>query len=297
MVISTIVTRENEETSIEKLAAQREMYSKAKVVFYIQTFITVFLQVLLSFTQLLYSKVDLSLIIATVSVLAVITDNLLELYVNRLKEEAARIQELFDTYVLNIEWNKILCLDKPEPASIYHYFSTRSNKDLSKLSNWYEDEINSVSEATGKVICQKSNCNYDCSIREKYNNTILVIGVTTILIIFLFSIFSGVSLAKIILTVFFPAAPIIQWTHKNIILNKASIKNLRQLNSLINSAWDDIKNHKEVSEKVIRQIQDGIFLNRKASALIPDFVYNSLRDELEKQTRYTLTELVREING
>lgn len=294
-----ILTRENESSSIEKLAAQREIYSVAKSFFYLQTFIVVLSLVLLSFAQLFFSKIDFTLIIATVSLLAVISDNLLDKYVSSLKEKAAKIQEFFDTYVLKIKWNSILCLDKPEYDEIFKYFLSHKakKKDFTKFTNWYEQEIVNVPEQAGKIICQKTNCNYDSTIRKKYNKVILLIGVTTILLIILFTIFSEITLSKILLTAIFPAVPIIQWTHKNIMANNDSIKNLEQLNSLINSTWNELKTGTVPSDVTIRQIQDGIYLNRKGSPLIPDFVYCKLRDKLELQSYYSVGQLVSEING
>lgn len=296
-MINNILSKENESSSIEKLAAQRETYSFAKKLFYLQIFIAVLSLVFLSFAQLIFCKVDFTLIIATVSSIAVIADNLLEKYISRLKEKAAKIQEFFDTYVLDIKWNSILCLDKPEYHEIFRYYSLHKDKyDISKFTNWYEPEIANVPVKTGKIICQKTNCTYDSSIRKKYSNVILSIGVTTILLIIIFTIFSDITLSKIILTIVFPAVPIIQWTHKNIMTNNDSIKNLEQLNSLINSTWNDLKIGNIVSDEVIRQIQDGIYLNRKGNPLIPDFVYDSLRDKLELQTYYSVGQLVTEIN-
>lgn len=294
-----ILTRENESSSIEKLAAQSEIYSVAKSFFYLQTFTAVISLVLLSFVQLLFSKIDFTLIIATVSLLAVISDNLLDKYVSSLKEKAAKIQEFFDTYVLIIKWNSILCLDKPEYNEIFKYFQShkRKKKDFTKFTNWYEQEIVNVQEQAGKIICQKTNCNYDSNIRKRYNGVILLIGVTTILLIILFTIFSEISLSKILLTTIFPAVPIIQWTHNNIMANNDSIKNLEQLNSLINSTWNELKTGTVPSDETIRQLQDGIYLNRKGSPLIPDFVYYKLRDKLELQTYYSVGQLVSEING
>ncbi len=298
MINSNIVTRENESSSIEKLAAQRELYSRAKTLFYVQIFIAVISLVLLSFSQLIFPKLDFTLIIATVSFFAVIADNLLEKYIGGIKETAAKIQEFFDTYVLNIQWNNILCLDKPEYNKIYKYFSAQKSKkkDFSKFTNWYEPEIINVTEQTSKLICQKTNCNYDSSIRKKYNSVILLIGVLTILLIFTFTVFSDITVSKLLLTVIFPSVPIIQWTHKNILMNNDSIRNLEQLNNLLNSTWNDLKNGVQIRDEVIRQIQDGIYLNRKGNPLIPDFVYEKLRNKLELETYYSVGQLVNEIN-
>jgi len=293
-----ILKRENEIPSLDKLCAQREIYTTAKKYFYLQIFVAVISLFMLSLAQLIFSSLNFTLAIATYSIMAVIADNLLERHISKLKERASKVQELFDTYVLDIRWNYILCSSKPEYHEICEYNKKHLSKnDYSKLVNWYEVEIDNVDGLTGKIICQKTNCNYDSIIRKKYSNVVLIIGITTIVSIILFTIFTDISFAKIILTVVFPAVPIIQWTQKNIITNNDSIKNLEQLNSLLNSTWNNIKGGIVIDELVIRQIQDGIYLNRKGSPLIPDFIYEKLRPKLEEQTYYTVSQLVREING
>jgi hypothetical protein len=103
--------------------------------------------------------------------------------------------------------------------------------------------------------------------------------------------------SEIILFIIFPCAPVIQWTLNNINTNNASIKNLERLNSLINSTWEKLKGGSSIEDCTIRQIQDGIFINRRGNPLIPDFVYNLLRDKFEKQMHYSVTELLKEINS
>lgn len=291
-----IIERENESASIEKLAAQREIYSIAKVLLIIQTLFSVILLVLLSFSQLLFQNIDFTLIIATVSLIAVLVDYGLELKISQLKELASKIQEYFDTYVLQLSWNSILCLVKPEHDSIYKYYQKyKKRNDCSELINWYEPEIQKVEENVAKLICQKTNCTYDKSIRRKYNSVIEWTGTITLSLIVIFTIFSGLTFAKVLLTIIFPAIPILQWTLKNIKSNNQSILTLEQLNNLINSSWIEVKNGVKIDSSALRQIQDGIYLNRKGSPLIPDFVYKRMRTKLESQTYYSVSQLVDEL--
>lgn len=291
-----IIERENESASIEKLAAQREIYSIAKVLLIIQTLFTVILLVLLSFSQLLFQNIDFTLIIATVSLIAVLLDYGLEIKISQLKELASKIQEYFDTYVLQLSWNSILCLVKPEHDSIYKYYQKyKKRNDCSELINWYEPEIQKVEGNVAKLICQKTNCTYDKSIRRKYNSVIEWTGTITLSLIVIFTIFSGLTFAKVLLTIIFPAIPILQWTLKNIKSNNQSILTLEQLNDLINSSWIEVKNGVKIDSSALRQIQDGIYLNRKGSPLIPDFVYKKMRTKLESQTYYSVSQLVDEL--
>lgn len=296
MLNSTIVTRENERASIEKLIAQKNLYSEAKNLFYIQSFISVIVIVLLSFLQLIFDKVDFTLIIASTSIFALFTDLFLENRISIIKERASKIQEWFDTYVLNIEWNYMLCGSKPEHTDIYsNSQSANSVEVISKLQDWYEKEIDTVSESCGVIICQKTNCNYDSSIRKKYNTTVIFIGVCVLLLVFVLSILSDVSLRGLLLTFVFPALPIIQWIVKVVRTNNNSIKNLENLNSILDSSWQKLLSGTTPEVTVVRQIQDGIYINRKESSLIPDYIYFKLRDSLEAQTNYSVRQLVKEV--
>lgn len=295
---NSIIVRENEKSSIEKLAAQRQVYSKAKSIFHLQTFISTLSIVLLSFSQLLFQKVDFNLIIATWSLIVLFLDFFLERYISDLKEVAAKIQELFDTYVLQIDWNNILCSEKIEYSEVWRYYEKhKKSHDLSNLTNWYEVEIATVPEDIGKLVCQKTNCNYDISIRKKYKGVVLWISIVAILLLLIIATFSEITLAKLVLTVLLPSVPIIQWAYKNISNNNESITNLNQLNTLLNYTWNSVKAGNTANVSTIRQIQDGIYLNRKSNPLIPDFVYDRLRGKLETETRYSVGELVAEMRS
>ena len=180
--------------------------------------------------------------------------------------------------------------------SIYKFYQKyKKRNDCSELINWYEPEIQKVEENVAKLICQKTNCTYDKSIRRKYNSVIKWTGTITLSLIVIFTIFSGLTFAKVLLTIIFPAIPILQWTLKNIKSNNQSILTLEQLNNLINSSWIEVKNGVKIDSSALRQIQDGIYLNRKGSPLIPDFVYKKMRTKLESQTYYSVSQLVDEL--
>lgn len=294
--MNDIVLRENESSSIEKLAAQSRAYSLIKNRFYLQTFLSVFILVVLSFAQIVFKGYDFSLIIATCSITVLFLDIILEKNIAQLKEQSAKFQELFDTYVLNIKWNRVLCQDKPEHHDIYKYFVTYKMKNsLSLLENWYNSEISTVSEQVGRLVCQKTNCNYDAIIRLKFKNIILSIGIITIFLILIFALFSNMTISKLILTVVFPAVPIFQWTYKNIKSNNDSIDGLIKINVFVNDNLDNYKQSGIINEESIRQIQDGVYLNRKGSPLIPDFIYYLNRNRLEAQTAYSITQIINEL--
>jgi len=292
---SNIIERENENSSIEKLAAQSALYTRAKVFFYLQAIISVLFVVLLSFLQHFVKTNEFSLVIAFYSLLAMILDFVLEKNISSVKEKAAKIQEKFDTYVLNIPWNHILVGAKPEHGEILLYYKKYTkNKTTEKLFNWYSVDITKLSGNIAKLICQKSNCNYDISIRKHFNLIIYIISSVSFLCIVINSLISGITVANLFLITLAPLAPLFQWAYKHIDNNRNSISKIATLTTIIDSSWEDVKKSKVIADSTIRYIQDSIYLNRTANPLMPDFLYNILRPRNEATMNYTVQELVRE---
>ena len=93
----------------------------------------------------------------------------------KLKKLAASIQEKFDTNVLLIDWNKTLLPSKPDDGLILRYYNKYIKKNkLDKLYGWYSNEVLPVKTNIATLLCQRTNCSYDFTLRKRYTNTILL---------------------------------------------------------------------------------------------------------------------------
>lgn len=76
-------------------------------------------------------------------VLVLILQNCLVSKIARYKLLAARIQQLFDCSLFQLNWNKALCGEKPQPEDISRNLG---KVDIDNLYDWYSLEINPLNQ-------------------------------------------------------------------------------------------------------------------------------------------------------
>ncbi|MCU0440399.1 MAG: S-4TM family putative pore-forming effector [Raineya sp.] len=295
-----ILERENLPENIQKLSAQREIYTRAKNILLVQLIITVPIILVLSVFKILLEsifKFDIEWLIATYALILLIVDNFM--IINKIKffkEKAAGIQELFDCEVLAISWNKILIIEKPEITDIVEYDKLHQARRVQgDFANWYAKDIKNVPDEMAKIFCQNENITYDSRVRKKIMDWIKYISLVTLILLILIASIGDLSFRKFILNVAIPFLPVLGISVKWYYEQKNSIKNLKEIRSIQDSIWENFKLTKEIPNDIItRQIQDRIYLHRKTCALIPDFVYNKMRNNQEEQMVFSIQHYVKE---
>lgn len=298
----SIIGKENLEINIERLAAQRELYSLGKKYFNVQLSLNVLITVILLILSLLlnhFCSIKIDWFRAFYAFTILLIDNLvITNMINQLRQKASSIQEMFDCDVLNIEWNKIIVGEKPlnEDVNKYYKKHLKNVKDIDNLKNWYATTISQINNNAAKIICQRSNFSYDFALRKYFINWVVAIAVALLIIIVFLSCANDISSRTLFISGILPYLPILSMVLKLYNEHTISIKNLESLKSAINSAWNNVLKNEDISEHEIRQIQDKIYLTRKSNPLIPDKIYDRLRLNLEEQMYYGVNQLVEEYN-
>lgn len=290
-----ITTIQNNDDSIRLLAAQKQIYSTAKNFFYIQCLIASVVPVILSVVQIIYDAKlkDSTWIFVSYSILAVIIELKLERIVSQLKKTAASIQEMFDCKVLNIPYNPVRVSDPATSETIFEYSEKFLKKNPNhKLRDWYSIKIASVSTNIATVICQRSNCTYDFSIRKKYNTGLGVVATTTFIALLVSAAATDISFQKLLVNVIFPSVPIFVLAYKQYHTNNESIANLQMLRTLLETALRNATLLSTIEPPLIRSIQDKLYDNRVLSPLLPDWVFDTYRDELEAKMHFGVDDLI-----
>lgn len=294
-----ILTAQNLDINLDKLLAQRSLYTKAKILQSILVVVTVFIPISISvmanFTK--YRDIDKSWIFITYSIIVLICEKLIESIIDRDKKIAASIQEKFDTDVLGITENETL-------NTVFVDFNTiranskndkRNKKKVSKVTNWYSTKIDKLSTNIAVLFCQRMNVCYDFSIKKKYSYYLIAISAVTFLSLLLFSLSNNFSLQKFIVEVIFPSLPIFSFTYKEVSTNRESIDNLEKLQEIIEKELDGAGLNSSIDVDKIRKIQDRIYTNRVLSSLIPDFIYKMLWTKLEDEMNYSVEHRIDEL--
>ncbi|HEY4788138.1 MAG TPA: S-4TM family putative pore-forming effector [Bacteroidales bacterium] len=288
MSISTI---QNTTENISLIAAQRQLYTKAKKLRTIRITVSIILAIIIApFTVLKFS--ELKVVIGILSSIWLITVFLINFFENRIIKNAATIQEQFDTTIFNLDWNKFLAGNKVSTELIVNA-ARKCKIEKNTLENWYGN-LNEISHKTSILLCQRSNLVWDWRLRRYFAWTIII----SLLLLIGIDIFIGyyikVSFPDFILGMFLPSIPAfimgIRETieHFEIANNKEKLE--VQITNLLDIAIDQNQN---ISDVDLRQIQDKIFDLRKKGTLIPDWWYKWLKGEFEEDMQKS-TEVYKE---
>ncbi len=294
-----IIQEQDSDASIRYLAAQKQLYINGKSTFAFQVIIAVPIPIIISIVTPLLSKTEQGIvwIFVLYSIIATFLEFFCEDRAMKLKKLAASIQEKFDTTVLLIDWNKTLIPNKPEDGLILRYYNKNIKKHkVDKLYGWYSNEVLPVNTNIATLLCQRTNCSYDFTLRKRYTNTILLLAASTFIILLIVAGQNGITVPTFISSVLFPSLPVFVLAYKQITSNKEAIENLKELKDLIENELEKIKLSDTMDNHLIRQIQDKIFLKRINSPLLPEWAYNFLRQNLEDEMHFSVKETVKELS-
>jgi hypothetical protein len=294
-----IIQEQDSDASIRYLAAQNQLYKNGKATFAFQVIIAVPIPILISIVTPLLNKAEQSIvwIFVLYSIIATFLEFFCEDRATKLKKTAASIQEKFDTSVLLIGWNKILIPIKPEDGLILRYYNKFIKKNkLDNFYGWYSKEVLPVNTNIATLLCQRTNCSYDFTLRKRYANTILLIAASTFIILLIVAGQNEITVPSFILNVLFPSLPVFVLAYKQISSNKEAIEKLEELKNLIENELENIKLNDNVDSYLLRQIQDKIYLKRINSPLLPEWAYDFLRQNLEDEMHFSMKETVNELS-
>lgn len=294
---NTIINNQNKKINLRRIAAQRQLYSRAKTIFGIHLFLSIPVTAIFITIAVFYPffKVYAAIwgIFLTIIDLAILSP-----WQEKIRDSAARIQELFDCQVLGIEWNTLKVGIKPDPELIKEesdkYISRYKN--MPPIKNWYQKDVGNAPLYIGRIICQRSNCWWDSSQRKKYAFFIFFTLVVMFSYLIMLLLWSGLNLDDLIVKVVAPISPLILLGVRQYREQNAASQRLQKLKEHAGNIWGKAVSGED--EKVIslesRNLQDEIFESRKKNPPVFDFVFTYLRSRHEGQSAFSAAEHVRE---
>ncbi|MBU2878743.1 MULTISPECIES: S-4TM family putative pore-forming effector [Aliiglaciecola] len=304
-----INSRQNHESSINMIAAFRQKYSDVKQLSFIQMLMSVWVPIVLALLALALKnqlivgflgipQLDVTIYVSFYCIVIALADLFLfNNFIETGKELAAKIQELFDTNVLGLSWNKTLAGPKPDGEVIYNlqkaFYKVKSNK-REHLSNWYNPKVANISHNKGALLCQRMNLYWDKSLRETVNQRVFISLLCWCVFIMIIALNQDFSLRTLLLTVICPLLPILSYSVKLISDNRKSISTLTRLKELLESAWADAANQALTIER-LREVQNEIYQHRKTNRPISDRFYWRRKDDFEGDAEYSIEQMITDI--
>ena len=296
--MNQIPETQNSQKQLERLAAQRELYSSAKTLYFWQLVGNISVPIIFTSISLLFT--NLSFYSALYGICFYLFDSLIiEPAINRRKVKAAKIQELFDCDVLEIKKSTFkISTDITVEEVLNHYDAHKKiDSNIEKIKNWYPAEVGDLDISVARLICQRMNYCWDSRIRSSYSNLIKLVNVIlTILIIISVSV--GRLSGEQTLLILSGLLPFFRFSIKQYQDNKDSSEKLAKLNTFFDALWEKIQRNevgKTELDETARRIQDEVYENRTKNPLIPDIFYKYYRGNDESLMSRSSENLVQEI--
>jgi hypothetical protein len=292
-----ITIDQNVDKQILRLAAQRQLYATAKVVFGWQVFLAGPIAVLGA--VLVIFQPSLKVHVAAWGILVSLCDVFwLASWQKSLRSSAAKIQELFDCDVLQLRWNDLKVGKRPDPELIKEQ-SLKYKKwahKMTALQNWYSVAVDELPLHIARIICQRTNCWWDGKQRRAYSYLIIGTVSCVFLILLALAMIGGISVEEFILKVIAPFAPALLLGIRQFSEQRDAANRLDQLKYHCESIWNSALSGKSKTALILmsRNLQDEIFDNRRKTLPVLDFIFKRLRNSFEVQMNYASEHYVQE---
>ncbi len=294
---NTIAQDQNSPRQLERLAAQRYMYSTAKRFLTVQLFLDLLSPIVLAVIIAFFPP--FGVFGAFIAAMIVVVDLYLESLQSAKRQDAAGVQELFDCELFGLECRDLIQRDFPDTIEIVRATEKyrRSHPTYDDLKNWYSTEVDQLPLYLARLVCQRINCYWDVQLRRKYLQTVGITFFIIFSIVMVVALIKGITVGNFLLVVVAPLLPAIGWISREFIKQNEAIRRKNKLKSYADELWTDaIKKHVplEEIERRSRDLQDQIYNNRSSNPLILDVFYWRLQPKNEAEMNRSAKELADE---
>jgi len=272
---------QNEPFSIDMLSAQRHYYSQAKLIVYTSLFFCVIVVAVLSVLNRFYSSEILGKTVLMYSLLAFILSSMLTNYRNKLQNLAARIQHLFDIKLFGLKWDTALCGIEPRVEEV----KRGKQKKQNKLDYWYKDIPDDLPLDAVTLVCLRMNVEYDKSMKQ--NLSLLLYIVVSLFAIIIVIANNERTIWDMVLYSIVPLLPVSKFLYDVKRRIDSDKERLIRLDVSIDSLMKKAIQEGVIEKEELQNINNQIFEHRRTSPLVPDWLYDMLRDKEEETAAYS----------
>ena len=287
-----IAEKQNQLIYYKLLKAQRISYSRAKTIRYFKYGLTLGL-IIIAPLAFICSPENISTI-SVIGAIWTLISFLVGYIENWLIGRAATIQEIFDTEVYGLKWNKIFYGQKVVP---YEYINGITDKYTdseleTEFKNWYEG-IENIEKPLAVLLCQRQNIVWDYKLRDIYAYIVLSILVINFLAGLSIFAITGESVINYLFGLLVPSLSANILGIEEIVGHLRISKRKKNLENKIVDLFNHARiNINSLSNGALRDIQDVIFDERLKAPLIPDYIYNKLKSKYSNSSRVSISDIM-----
>src|SRR6266536_2046644 len=167
-MVNNIAQEQNTPRQLERLGAQRYLYSSAKNILKIQTALDLLTPIVIAVLVAFFPAFDIYGAFIAVSI--TVLDFFLDQYQSSRKKQAADIQEMFDCDLFVLECQELKVRRRPIAEIIMDAAKKykRSDPTYSYMQNWYPPVVEKIPLPFARIVCQRVNCWWDAELRRRY---------------------------------------------------------------------------------------------------------------------------------
>lgn len=271
---------QNEEPSLRLQRARAQIYVRAKVLFYLQLFLTVLVPFATALWAIFVPEWKPFAAFAALAI-ALLDVTFLDRAQRQLLKLAATIGEERDCEILDLPWNEFTVGKHVEPETIYGAATAYAKRnDDAKLRDWYSPVVGKVPIHLARIICQRTNLWYDAKLRKYYGGTILTLAAFLVFVLFLSALIADCTMTSFVMSVMAPAAPVLIWAVREHYRQHDTANLLDNIRSQAEALWDRAKNGRckpADCRSQSREFQNAIYTHRATNPLVFPPIYTLLR--------------------
>lgn len=284
--MNDILVRQNQPHFLKLLAAQRQIYNEEKRWFSVWLILSTLITLVGSGALALIQPINA--MITLIILLWVIGDIIALIYINKRGRDAARIQELFDTELIDLPWNEYLAKKPEEPiidAAASRYAAQASPEDKARLPDWYSKKIDGMPLHVARIACQQENVQWDEKQRREYITWIGITLLILVLILVVISILANWSARDFFSGPLLILVPFFAIGLKHIYEHYKAINRLTELNASCAGLLQEASlpaADPETMKHRSRELQNEIFRHRAENPPVFNWFYERIRDKYER---------------
>lgn len=304
---NSIAFNQNKIENINKLKAQSQVYTDVKFWMIISALLGVILPFIISIIIFIlnndwfamkfsFIKKDYGYFGAFITIVFTIINECISVRIMAKKEEASKIQELFDTEVFNLDWDEINIGEKPDISSILDKKDkfNKKNPNFVGFNNWYTQKAANYNYPKSIILCQQQNLHWDNYLRKQMLSYSTYILYLMIFLVVLFWFINDLTFRSFVVNVASVLLPMIIFLAKLKNEHSISIAENNRLKSANESMIRelDIFNNDSIIISKCRTFQTAIFTYRKTVRPIPDFMHRLFKNKQEQYSEARVEQII-----
>lgn len=207
-------------------------------------------------------------------------DVFLDHVISRLRSDAAKMQDRFDSIALKLPRVRLRAESDPDIARIGELARSQPAKRSHRNRNWYSPCLGALPLQLGRIACMRESVHWDCTIRKMWSWAVLVLPGSTMVVLLTRALVEHERIDDFFVSVLAPLTPALIWCLREWRDHTDGIATYEALREKLRRTWDS-GTRGEISNETLNSIAGDLswtfFIYRCDTPPVPDAVYRVLR--------------------